>query len=169
MTLIERLRVYAGEGAQTDAARITQREAADAIQALQAENERIKADFDLVADSCVAAQAKCDALAAKLATLEADERQPLSVVLVAVRDYLPPNGITAQECLNRIISAVDPWPLPCKPLIALKDVEISLMAHNEDEGDWNALRFRDCWHKGYMAGARAIEAAHGIQDKGGQQ
>jgi chromosome segregation ATPase len=42
------------------------------IQALQAENERIKADFDLIADSCVAAQAKCDALAAKLVPLEAD-------------------------------------------------------------------------------------------------
>ncbi len=33
--LIERLRVYANEGAQTDAARIAQREVADAIEALQ--------------------------------------------------------------------------------------------------------------------------------------
>ncbi len=39
----------------------------------------------------------------------------------------------------------------------LTDEEISLMAHNEDEGDWNNLHFRDCWHKGYMAGARAAE------------
>ena len=28
-------------------------------------------------------------------------------VLDAVRDYLPPNGIDAQECLNRVIGAVD--------------------------------------------------------------
>ena len=51
---------------------------------------------------------------------------------------------------------------PAEPLTALKDVEISLMAHNEDPGDWNDSRYRDSWLKGYEAGARAAEAAHGI-------
>lgn len=96
-----------------------------------------------------------------------DERQPLTKVLEAVREYLPPDGITAKDCLSKIIAIIDPWPLPVKPLIALTDEEISLMAHNEDEGDWNDLRCRDCWHEGYKAGARATEAARGIQ-KGGQ-
>ena len=57
-------------------------------------------------------------------------------------------------------------------LVPLTDAEISLMAHNEDDGDWNSLGYRGCWHRGYFAGARAIEAAHGIQAidaaKGGQ-
>lgn len=47
----------------------------------------------------------------------------------------------------------------------LTDEQISLMAHNDDEGDWNHLTYRDCWHEGYKAGARAIERTHGI---GGQ-
>lgn len=91
-----------------------------------------------------------------------DERQPLSKVLAAVREYMPPDGISAKDCLSKIIAIVDPWPLQAKPLIALKDEEISLMAHNEDEGEWNDLRHRDCWHEGYKAGARATEAAHAI-------
>jgi len=93
-----------------------------------------------------------------------DDRQHLSKVLAAVREYLPPDGITAKECLNKIIAVVDPWPLPSKPLVSLTDSEISLMAHNEDEGDWNDLRYRDCWHKGFLDGARAIEDAHGIEE-----
>lgn len=40
----------------------------------------------------------------------------------------------------------------------LTDEQISLMAHNEDEGDWNDLRFRDCWREGYLLGAKAIQA-----------
>jgi hypothetical protein len=83
-----------------------------------------------------------------------DDRQPLTKVLSAVCEYLPPNGITAKA-------------LPAKPLIAMKDVEISLMAHNEDPGDWNDLHYRDCWIKGFETGARSIEEAHGIQK--GQQ
>ena len=70
MTLVERLR-KAGYDPKINVYELLP-EAADAIETLQAENERLTADFDLVADSCVAAQAKCDALAAKLATLEAD-------------------------------------------------------------------------------------------------
>ncbi|GMM94183.1 hypothetical protein [Qipengyuania sp. MTN3-11] len=34
-------------------------------------------------------------------------REALRAVVDAVRDYLPPDGIDAQECLNRIIAATD--------------------------------------------------------------
>ena len=46
--------------------------------------------------------------------------------------------------------------------VALSDGQISLMAHNIDEGDWNSLHYKECWYKGFMEGARATEAAHGI-------
>ena len=42
--------------------------------------------------------------------------------------------------------------------MALTPEQISLMAFNDDPGDWNDLAFRDCWVKGYEMGARAIEA-----------
>ena len=42
--------------------------------------------------------------------------------------------------------------------MALTPEQISLMAFNDDHGDWNDLAFRDCWVKGYEMGARAIEA-----------
>ena len=41
--------------------------------------------------------------------------------------------------------------------MALSDEQISLMAFNDDPGDWNNLAFRDCWINGYKTGARAIE------------
>jgi len=34
----------------------------------------------------------------------------LLAVLDAVRDYLPPDGVSAHETLGRIIGLVDPWP-----------------------------------------------------------
>ena len=40
--------------------------------------------------------------------------------------------------------------------------QISLEAHNADEGDWNDLRFRSSWHEGFLEGARFAEAHHGI-------
>ena len=42
--------------------------------------------------------------------------------------------------------------------MALSDEQISLMAFNDDPGDWNNLAFRDCWVDGYQTGVRAIEA-----------
>ena len=36
--------------------------------------------------------------------------------------------------------------------------EIRLMAHNDDKGDWNDLRFRSCWHNGYVDGVNAANA-----------
>lgn len=42
--------------------------------------------------------------------------------------------------------------------MALSDEQISLMAFNDDPGDWNTLAFRDCWVNGYKTGARAIES-----------
>lgn len=53
-------------------------------------------------------------------------------------------------------------PLYTHPAQPLSDEKIILMAHNDDEGDWPDLRFEKCWHKGYMAGVRAAEKAHGI-------
>lgn len=41
----------------------------------------------------------------------------------------------------------------------LTEQEISLLAHNIDDGDWNDLNYQKCWHEGYVAGARAIESA----------
>lgn len=43
-----------------------------------------------------------------------------------------------------------------EPYISLSDVEISLMSSNEDDGDWNDLRYKESWHEGYLAGAHAV-------------
>ena len=48
--------------------------------------------------------------------------------------------------------------------MALSDEQISLMAFNDDPGDWNNLAFRDCWVDGYKTGARAIETEVRKQD-----
>ena len=48
--------------------------------------------------------------------------------------------------------------------MALSDEQISLMAFNDDPGDWNNLAFRDCWVNGYETGARAIETEVRKQD-----
>jgi hypothetical protein len=48
--------------------------------------------------------------------------------------------------------------------MALSDDQISLMAFNDDPGDWNNLAFRDCWVNGYKTGARAIESEVRKQD-----
>ena len=37
----------------------------------------------------------------------------------------------------------------------ISDAEISLMAQNDDPGDWNCLSFRDAWHEGYRKGFKA--------------
>ena len=47
---------------------------------------------------------------------------------------------------------------PVAPVRPMSDEQISLMAHNEDQGDWINLRLRDSWHEGYMKGFRAAEA-----------
>ncbi len=49
--------------------------------------------------------------------------------------------------------------------MALSDEQISLMAFNDDPGDWNNLAFRDCWVNGYKTGARAVEAEVRKQDE----
>jgi len=136
-------------------------DAADAIEALQGENERLEKANKSLHEYTVTVNEKVDALAAELATLKAQgpvgfvaphdlktlrEGYPATVVM------LPSNKRT--EPLFAAPKALAPEPLT--------DEKISLMAHNEDEGDWNDLRYRDCWHKGYKAGARASEAEHGI-------
>jgi hypothetical protein len=47
---------------------------------------------------------------------------------------------------------------PRKKWVGLTEDEISLMAHNDDDGDWNDPRYRSCWLKGYFDGGRAIES-----------
>lgn len=44
----------------------------------------------------------------------------------------------------------------------LRNEQINLMAHNDDEGDWNDLNYKKCWYKGYKEGFRRAEEAHGI-------
>jgi hypothetical protein len=39
--------------------------------------------------------------------------------------------------------------------VGLTDEQIQLMAHNDDKGDWSDLRFRSCWHNGYVDGVHA--------------
>lgn len=53
----------------------------------------------------------CDALKAIRASVDATETA-LKQVLSAIQAYLPPDGITEDECLNRVIACVDPWPAP---------------------------------------------------------
>jgi hypothetical protein len=45
----------------------------------------------------------------------------------------------------------------------LTDERVSFEAYTIDPGDWNDLRLKFAWHKGFNEGARAIEAAHGIK------
>lgn len=56
---------------------------------------------------------RLEALRDKLAE-QAQQTNPyedaLRSVLNAVNAYLPPDGINANDCLNRVIAAVDPWP-----------------------------------------------------------
>lgn len=59
----------------------------------------------------IAVQIATNAVRVTLAHHEAEiaaaVERALMAVVDAVRDYLPPDGIDAQECLNRIIGATD--------------------------------------------------------------
>lgn len=39
----------------------------------------------------------------------------------------------------------------------MSDLDIDLMAHNDDDGDWNDLRYKECWNEGYLKGGKAVE------------
>ena len=47
---------------------------------------------------------------------------------------------------------------PRKEWVGLTVEDIRLMAHNDDKNDWNDLRFRSCWHEGYVDGVNAANA-----------
>lgn len=47
----------------------------------------------------------------------------------------------------------------------LTDIKVSLLAHNEDPGDWNTLHCRGCWFKGFLRGVKVAEEEHGIVGK----
>ena len=96
---------------------------------------------------------------AKMVPLEKDTA--LRKVLAVIQEYLPPDGIKAEEAIHKIIGLVDPWPTT-KKAAPLADEKVSLIAHNLDDGDWNDLRHRDCWHKGFHSGFREAEKEHGI-------
>lgn len=44
----------------------------------------------------------------------------------------------------------------------LSDIEVSLLAHNLDEGDWDSLVNRNCWLGGFQQGFRESEKHHQI-------
>lgn len=45
----------------------------------------------------------------------------------------------------------------------LTDEQISLGAHNIDQGDWNSIHYQKAWHQGFVEGARFAEEEHGIK------
>jgi hypothetical protein len=47
--------------------------------------------------------------------------------------------------------------------LPLTDEQISLGAHNIDEGDWNSIHYQKVWHQGFVEGARFAEEEHGIK------
>jgi len=51
----------------------------------------------------------CDALRDIRASVDVTEAA-LKRVLVAVQEYFPPDGITKDELISRVIACVDPWP-----------------------------------------------------------
>ncbi len=55
------------------------------------------------AGALYAAEAEIGSLKAEVERL----REAILLVVAATRAYLPPNGIDAQECLNRILAATD--------------------------------------------------------------
>jgi len=61
-----------------------------------------------------------------------------------------------KQCESSVDRAVNAM---AKPWVGLTDEEIRLMAHNDDDNDWDDLHHKYVWHKGYLEGARAIEAA----------
>lgn len=72
--------------------------------------------------------------------------------------------INAKECiaLANWIESIFAAP-PRKPWVGLTVEDIRLMAHNDDKGNWSDLRFRSCWHNGYVDGVNAANVK--LKDK----
>jgi len=59
----------------------------------------------------------------------------------------------------------DTAPHPQREWVGLTDEAVSLEAHNRDDGDWNDLRYRDCWYSGFLEGAKWAESK--LREKNG--
>ncbi len=160
--LIERLRVYAGEGAQTDAARITQREAADAIEALQAENERLQKEvFGLTGE--VANKADYAARMYSMHEAAKAERDALQSAIDALVAKLEVSNIAVDLLKADLKSAeVRLVTLTDEQILDLAKIECRIQFSSDDIQEDSGI-------ESVIALARAVEAAHGIQAKGGQQ
>jgi hypothetical protein len=66
-------------------------------------------------------------------------------------------GWQAIEC-SVCGSSARAFPQPQREWVGLTDEAVSLEAHNRDDGDWNDLRYRDCWFIGFLEGAKWAEA-----------
>lgn len=51
--------------------------------------------------------------------------QVLRQILKHIQDFMPPDGLTAEEAINKIIPLVDPWPLQ-----ALEDIRVQRPTHS---------------------------------------
>jgi len=102
-------------------------------------------------------------LAAPVAAPAAEKvyEQALLAVLEAVRDYLPPDGISVHKAMHRIIGLVDPWPT-APVAAAVPDVGDYVLATKYTDGDPG-----DAWALGFYDGVRG--GRHYVKDSQGRQ
>jgi septal ring factor EnvC (AmiA/AmiB activator) len=126
----------------------------DALEAQAAEIERLTQDRDEWKQSTIDANTNARSEEAKRRAMQ-DERDTLKAELAALKAQpTEPAPSMAGEPIGPARRR--------KRMVTVKDTVLSLMAHNDDPGYWSSSSYRDCWLEGYRAGARAIEAAHGI-------
>ena len=131
---------------------------ADSVQGLQPVHDAVT--IDLLNERVTYLEGKLNDVKAADSVLE-DAGTALRKVLGVVQQYLPPDGLSIQDAMSKIIAIVDPWPIGTSTETmreiptGLSADQISLMAFNDDPGDWNSLSFRECWIAGYKTGARA--------------
>jgi len=91
-------------------------------------------------------------------------RKALERVLKVVQEYLPPDGIDAEESLSRICEIIDPWPLPPDEPEISETAEVWIAWTNTDctEGRGYQYPLAVCWkeatavrmgQRGYVQGS----------------